>query len=389
MEWINVDMVSAHSHALALIALYLFVHLCVAVGSPRGDESKLERSTPSDPSHERQKTGLFPSLWPAKTRRIALGGAAAAPPLRLRTYSYQSTESDDDDDETSTVASSVGDEMTPEEDAALEKACPKSTQAERRRFLVSTGGNHERAGGRLREYLAWRRNHQRIRTEHSIRIKPSVDPDYDVWVESCLVAMRACGEVAENIVLPRVVRCYSASRKPFPQGTNDGTPPSWGESSDLVDRDGHRIFHMIPGLMDDKLAKTSTYALAVAIYFDRKLDRASSETVTLCMDVRAGNGWPNIHGLRLIPFMKNSLKLLLPTFPERLHKCVVYPVPSAFLYVWTMISRSLDVKTREKICVVSGKCTIASPPPMEKLIALLGEEPSTLMEDTRVASFKG
>jgi hypothetical protein len=145
---------------------------------------------------------------------------------------------------------------------------------------------------------------------------------------------------------------------------------------------------MIPGLMDDKLAKAETYALAVAIYFDRKLDRESLERVTVCLDVRAGKGWPNIHALRLIPFMKNSLKLLLRTFPERLHKCVVYPVPPAFLYVWTMISKCLDPVTSEKISVVSGKCTISSPPPQEKLVAFLGADPAKLMEDSRVASFK-
>jgi hypothetical protein len=373
--FINFDSVAEHSHALGLFFLYLFIHFGMAAGS-KNDESPLVRSTSSLAS---QDTRLHSVTSLTKSRRV-LGKTA---PLPIRSDSSQSAQSDDDDD-ADTVTSSIG-EDTPVGETALEKSCPESTPAERQRFLLACNGNTGQANQRLQEYLNWRRNHERIRTECNIRIKQSSDPDYDIWVESCLVALKACGEVAENIVLPRVVRSYSTLRL---GGCSHIADPTTRERVDVVDQEGHRIFHMIPGLMDDKLAKTSTYALAVAIYFDRRFDPASLERVTVCMDVRAGKGWPNIHGLRLIPFMKNSLKLLLPTFPERLHKCIVYPVPTAFLYVWTMISKCMDPVTREKICVVSGKCTIVSLPPMEDLIAHLGEESVTLMEDTRVACFK-
>lgn len=374
-DFINLDSFVSHSHTFGLFFLYLFVHFLMASGS-KSEDSPLVRSVSS----------LHPNTFITKSRRI-LGETV---PFPIRSDSSQSAQSDDeddvvDDDETATVTSSIGEE-TALDDTALEKSCPESTPAERQRFVLASKGHNGQANQRLHNYLHWKRNHERIRAECNIRIKQSSDPDYDVWVESCLVALKACGEVAQNIVLPRVVRSYSRPR--LGEGSNIADPTTCEEYGDVVDQDGHRIFHMIPGLMDDKLAKTSTYALAVAIYFDRKFDRASLERATVCIDVRAGKGWPNIHGLRLIPFMKNSLKLLLPTFPERLHKCVVYPVPTAFLYVWTMISKCLDSKTREKIYVVSGKCTIISPAPMEKLIAVLGEEPAKLMEGVRLASFK-
>ena len=117
--------------------------------------------------------------------------------------------------------------------------------------------------------------------------------------------------------------------------------------------------------MDVKLAKASTYTLAVAIYLDRSFDRDQSEKVTVCVDVRAGRGWPNTHALRLIPFMKHSMKLLLPLFPERLQRALVYPVPAAFFYIWTIISKYMDPLTVERVRILEGKCKIEAPPPAE------------------------
>ena len=140
--------------------------------------------------------------------------------------------------------------------------------------------------------------------------------------------------------------------------------------------------------MDNKLAKASTYTLAVAIYFDRLFDREKCEKVTICIDTRAGKGWPNTHAVRLIPFLKHSLKVLLDLFPLRLHKVLVYPVPSSFLCIWKTISKCMDPLTAKSVFVLQGVCKINAPLPVEKLSDHLGVEQLEHLEASRIASFK-
>jgi hypothetical protein len=312
-----------------------------------------------------------------------------APPFRSSVSGPSAREQPNDIDDDSFLLSSVS--LLEDLELELEKACPDSTFAERRRFLIACSCNLQEASDRLHHYLEWRQKYTDIRSENetAMRVQPTNDQDYDIWVEACLIAMKTCGEV-ENVILPRVIRTYKqkVDAEKAQRHGHDGNSNRCTDEQSITDKDGHRIFHIIPAMMDDKLAKQSTYTLAVALYLDRVVDHSSMETVTLCLDVRAGRGWPNAHAVRLVPFMKNSLKILLPLFPERLHKCIVFPLPSTFFYIWTMISKCLDPITAAKICVVSGRCKIEASPPMEKLDAHLGGEQALLLEVNRVASFK-
>jgi len=261
-----------------------------------------------------------------------------------------------------------------EDDPSLQKG---STPEERQRFFLSSGGNTQATIRSLNHYLRWNKLYVGTKRDNGIRILPTPDGDYDLWVESCLTAMKLCGEV-ENIVLPRIVRMPPTHANATPNAKHDN----------FVDRDGHRAFCIRPGLMDLRLARGSTYTLAVAIYIDGCCARDELERVTVCLDVRAGRGWPNTHVLRLIPFIKESLKILLPLFPERLHKALVYPVPPAFLFVWKMMSKYLDKDTVDKVCIIEGRCKIEAPPPDDKLRAHFGEKELQQLETCRVETFK-
>ncbi|KAG7346132.1 CRAL/TRIO domain containing protein [Nitzschia inconspicua] len=365
------ESVKMHSHALALFLVYLLVHVFLVLGDNSASADIKGKSSSSSLSL-RLKTNSRLIELPASTptsRRF---------PTSTVNQASTNDELDDSDDNSTLTEPSIEDL-----ELDLEKQCPRSTPAERRRFLVACNGRLEPAATRLQQYLEWHEKYQILQSTCP-RIRPTRDRDYDVWVESCLVAMKGCGEV-ENIVLPRVIRSYQRI-----QSHNQGetVAPKARDCHVMTDEEGHRIFHIIPAMMDDKLAKQSTYTLAVALYLDRQVDRHSMDTVTICMDVRAGRGWPNTHAVKLVPFMKSSLKLLLPLFPERLHKCVVYPLPSAFYFLWTMISKCMDAVTAAKICVVSGKCFIEAEPPTDKLIAHLGKEPALLLEPARISMFK-
>ena len=257
-------------------------------------------------------------------------------------------------------------------DCALATACPAATPAERKRFLAARQGNLGGATKCLENYLQWHRKHVDLASKHQITRPSSDDKDLDIWREACQVAMTASGEVGEG-PLPRVIR--TLLRKD-------------GQGKPLVDKDGHRIVQIMPAQMDISLAKTSTYALAVALYLNLQLDREAEERIVVCMDVRAGQGWPNTHVVRLVPFMQQTTKLLLSLFPERLHRCLLYPVPPSFLWVWKTISKVVDPLTREKIRLLSGPNKIASPPPFEQMYDNMEKDAAHQLEDSRVADFR-
>jgi hypothetical protein len=392
----NESLIKMHTHVLALILLYLFVHVFVVLGDTRDNTSDDDDDNDDDNS-ERISLCL--------TNRSKLMNFIAVGLRQSSVVSQDSTnESSDDDDDSAAAILPPSSSISPSREdleLELEKQCPQSTLSERRRFLVACKYSIPRASDQLNHYLEWHHQYHDIQSTGNFYIRPTKDRDYDIWVESCLVAMTGNEEKVTNIVLPRVIRSYShpmsSNHSIIQQTQQDHLPTTTRITTQhrddhhhhqVTDQDGHRIFHIIPGMMDDKLASLSTYALAVALYLDRQVDRHSMDTVTFCMDVRGGRGWPNVHALKLVPFMKNSLKFLLPLFPERLHKCVVYPLPSAFFFLWRMISKCMDAETAAKICVVSGPCTIEAPPPTEKLMAHLGEQPVLLLEPTRVSKFK-
>ena len=176
---------------------------------------------------------------------------------------------------------------------------------------------------------------------------------------------------ANNTTLPRLIRTY--------QDDN-------GE--ELRDGDNHRVFYIMPGQLDDDLASTSAYALAIALYFDMKLERESAERITVVIDARGGHGWKNTHVTNLIPFLQEVVMLLLANFPERLHRSVVFPVPYSFCWIWTLISACLDATTRDKICLVSGAARIDSEPPMDELSQYLTLPCAERLEEERRATFR-
>lgn len=258
-------------------------------------------------------------------------------------------------------------------DDALAKACPAATAAERKRFLAARQGNLSGATKSLQNYLQWHLKYVDVAIEHNIVRASTDDKDLDVWREACQVARKAAGEVCEE-PLPRVIRTHLR--------TNNG------EDKPLVDKDGHRIIQIMPAQMDITLASSSTYAVAVALYLNLQLDREGEERIVVCMDVRAGQGWPNTHVVRLVPFMQQTTTLLLSLFPERLHRCLLYPVPPSFLWVWKTISKVVDPLTREKICLMSGPNKIVSPPPFEQMYEHMSEDAAHQLEDSRLADFR-
>ena len=402
------------SHALALLCLVYVVFLrTAALGHERNKEhnnnnnnknnNNIRDTTTATTTRPRPRLSLSFLLAKAKT-------SSSIEQLPETTSSIASSEDglDDDDDDHDATSNATARSSNPEQELLqqLQEYCPASTDAERRRFLTACNHNVKEAAARWQHYWEWHQTYhqQQPQSIQPILIQPTGDPDYDVWVQACWTAQQqtACGgghgqvtgvettttTTTARIVLPRVIRSlnYSATTTTTTTDHDDDDHPQQQQQGHQ-----HRIFYILPGMMDDKLAphnNYSTYTLAVALYLDALVQRDSMETVTLVVDVRAGRGWPNVHAVKLVPFIKTSLQLLLTLFPERLHKCVVYPVPSAFFYLWSLISKCMEDVTAAKICIVSGKCTMEAAPPTEQLEEHLGKEAASLLEPYRVSKFK-
>ena len=74
------------------------------------------------------------------------------------------------------------------------------------------------------------------------------------------------------------------------------------------------------------------HALAVAALLDENLARDSLDQITVCLDVRGSEGWPNPPAYTMLAPVQAIARLLLDNFPERCRRIIVYPMPwGAFL----------------------------------------------------------
>lgn len=262
----------------------------------------------------------------------------------------------------------------------LAELVPGSTHAERERFYRAKQGIIERAAASLAEYIDWRARHDAVAKAHQMErflenknegtvAEQEEQKDVTDWRIACAIASYVRKEDNPRQILPRVARTHTF------------------QGQQVRCRDGHRVVQILPGRMDDSMASLSTYSLAIALYIDRKLDRDSLDRLTVLIDVRGGQGWPNIHPTNLLSFLKDTALLLLSLFPERLARSLVFPVPAAFGWIWTVAQRFIDPLTAEKVQLITGIAKIVAEPPSDQLALYLEAEIVDHIEHERRAAF--
>ena len=147
-----------------------------------------------------------------------------------------------------------------------------------------------------------------------------------------------------------------------------------------------KYLQLLPARIDPKLASTSVYALALAIYLDHVLDRSSTEKATLVIDVRSGHGWANIKAVNLLKFIQSTVRYLVDLFPCRLERCIVFPVPKVANVLWNGVHPFLGKETATKVCLVSGPAGRNDKVPT-KLSQHLDKELIVQFEDRRKSCF--
>jgi hypothetical protein len=86
--------------------------------------------------------------------------------------------------------------------------------------------------------------------------------------------------------------------------------------------------------------------------------------------------------------MKDAARLLLDLFPERLHGCLLHPIPPRFAWIWNIVKKVIHPVTRDKICHLWGANKIESPPRREQMLEHMSKEAADCLQKERVDSFE-
>ena len=254
----------------------------------------------------------------------------------------------------------------------LESLQPESTLAERRRFLKARKFCVKAASAQLGSYLQWRE------TNRIDEFFPTTfTTDEDDWTLAARGAVEignTSGQPASvsQMKLPRIVSAFE----------NDDE-----RQTNVVCKNGARIVHVLPCQLDSNLAAPPTYALAVAMYLDRKLDRDFTEKVTVVIDIRFGQGWTNPSSVSIVPFIKLVVGLLNSYFPERLSRCILFPLPMTATMLFNTAKTYLDPDTAAKIQVCSGTGSVSAPVP-DKVLSFIDRKAINAMEERRMSFFR-
>jgi hypothetical protein len=257
------------------------------------------------------------------------------------------------------------------EEQLLENLQPESTVAERRRFLKARKGSVPAASSQLGGYLLWRETN---RIDEFFPTPSRFSTDADDWILAARGAMELNRERPNTICLPCLVgSVLTTTSHPVATTTTTTTTTMTTTAEDVDSSDGssscrrrplpRRVIHVLPCLLNSNLATPATYALAVALYLDRQLDRSTLEQVIVVIDIRAGQGWTNPSTVQVVPFLKLVVSLLNSYFPERLHQCLVFPLPYTATLLFQTVQSYLDPDTAAKIQVCAGSGSRTSPVP--------------------------
>ena len=217
----------------------------------------------------------------------------------------------------------------------IEKVLPLSTAAERTRFLIDRKGDTAAAIAKLGNYLEWRRQYCDDNMKH-----------LDSWAYATHLASKH-GKTKHNMSVSSTLEqlpCITFQHVQFTSNNENG-------DNSITET---KYLHHLPARIDPKLADTSVYALALAIYLDHVLDRHSTEKVTLVIDVRPNHGWANIKAHKLLPFIQSTVRNLCDLYPTRLNRCIIYPVPSVAKALWKAVKPFVGRETVKKVCLSTG-----------------------------------
>jgi len=122
---------------------------------------------------------------------------------------------------------------------------------------------------------------------------------------------------------------------------------------------------LVQGARYDKATSTEEYVLAVMDELERALCRDDTTQWTVLLDIRCQEGWANLAATEMLPFFKALNTMATEHYPERIHRVVIYPMPSVVSRLWYVVKQFIDTATRKKVVLLSGPSEEGGPCPKE------------------------
>lgn len=244
----------------------------------------------------------------------------------------------------------------------LQASFPEATCSECERFASAHGV--KAAKPKLRDFLEWKNKAESILQRYN--------ECSCIWEQS----MRAAFEESEG--LESFPNC---ALDPIIVTASDNDEDSDGISRCRADCP---ILCVLPGRMDFATIPCELYTKAMSYYC---LQLYKGEPLTVLVDVRAGQGWPNMSIKRMLSWLRPCCSTIYSFFPGGLHRVIAYPIPNWATRLWRLVRPLLPMDVQSSMKLVSGSSTSYNAEYPKELEAYVSPSVLKLLEDQRVASF--
>lgn len=131
----------------------------------------------------------------------------------------------------------------------------------------------------------------------------------------------------------------------------------WISKGTFLGKDGSPVILMQIARTDGQIA-AEVYFKALCCSIDEQISQVEKEfqRVTVLLDVRGGEGWPNPKPHELLPLLRISTRQLPLHYPGVLHRIILYPVPVAAALFTRMALAFVDSDTRSRITIITERC---------------------------------
>jgi len=301
-----------------------------------------------------------------------------------------------------------------ESEASLKKEFPQSTRAERLRFIQSFK-TIEESSNRLADYMAFRSVHGLDRLDCPKKVD-ELNKKYGIDIQTyegdslrsgwdlcfCL-ALEASQQIPSDSFYPDPVnsRTNRRRRKPdtpkkledsmiSPEELRKFRIPIYVQTystpcgNDALTKNGGRVLHIVPARIDPAITSMEVHGLALTYLLVQQLDRFDENLaeVHMMVDIRRGEGWPNLMALKLLPLCRIIAKTFLTLHPGRMEHCLAYPLPGAATLLFNLFKGMLPKAERDKVHVISGPDSPYASPPKE-IMKYVDEDTVNSMEQYR------
>ena len=269
----------------------------------------------------------------------------------------------------------------------LKNEFPDATKAECRRFARACHDGKKRPDAVMEEakkllgdYLEWRKCYGL--DDNKADISDGVTGDWKMAIKKALGGSNANVDLneASRDTNDMDARESHLLQFVFVHKSKDGVT--------MKDKNGRMVLHVLPAMMDSHAVKAEVVGHCVGIYLDQVFDRNSEEKVTVLLDARAGEGWPNPKIVTLASYIQTLSHIVQVNHPDRFHTFLIVPVPLFAIGVWTVVKRFLRPDIRDTFCLMKGPSGMDSPLPTKQLEEHVDGDVIESMELFRKLKFK-